>query len=112
MQNSCKDDFNTTFSSYQQMQDYHEQLEKNSQWKRSKISDLSVVALSVESPLLKNPGAFAAGTSTEAVEDTAQNLGLAIWVDGKLYPVRMTAYKSLLDRAKIGGTVLPKLTRE
>lgn len=112
MQNSCKDDFNTTFSSYQQMQDYHEQLEKNSQWKRSKISDLSVVALSAESPLLKNLGAFAAGTSAEAVEDTAQNLGLAIWVDGKLYPVRMTAYKSLLDRAKIGGTVLPKLTRE
>ena len=112
MQNSCKDDFYTTFSSYQQMQDYHEQLEINSQWKRSKISDLSVVALSAESPLLKNPGAFAAGTSTEAVEDTAQNLGLAIWVDGKLYPVRVTAYKSLLDRAKIGGTVLPKLTRE
>ena len=25
-------------------------------------------------------------------------------VNGELYPVRMTAYKSLLDRAKIGGT--------
>lgn len=24
-------------------------------------------------------------------------------VNGELYPVRMTAYKSLLDRAKIGG---------
>lgn len=25
-------------------------------------------------------------------------------VNGELYPMRMTAYKSLLDRAKIGGT--------
>ena len=33
-------------------------------------------------------------------------------VNGELYPVRMTAYKSLLDRAKIGGTALPKLSRE
>ena len=33
-------------------------------------------------------------------------------VNGELYPVRLTAYKSLLDRAKIGGTALPKLSRE
>ena len=33
-------------------------------------------------------------------------------VNGELYPVRVTAYKSLLDRAKIGGTALPKLSRE
>ena len=33
-------------------------------------------------------------------------------VNGELYPVHMTAYKSLLDRAKIGGTALPKLSRE
>lgn len=37
-------------------------------------------------------------------KDTAENLGLAMRVNGELYPVRMTAYKSLLDRAKIGGT--------
>lgn len=54
----------------------------------------------------------AAGTSEEAVKDTAENLGLAMRVNGELYPVRMTAYKSLLDRAKIGGTALPRLSRE
>lgn len=46
------------------------------------------------------------------MEDTAENLGLAVRVDGELYPARMTAYKSLLDRAKIGGNSLPKLHRE
>jgi hypothetical protein len=64
------------------------------------------------SPLYGNLSAFAAGTSAESIEDTAENLGLAMQVDGALYPVRMTAYKSLLDRAKIGGTALPKLSRE
>ena len=33
-------------------------------------------------------------------------------IDGALYPIRTTAYKSLLDRAKISGTVLPKLSRK
>ena len=28
------------------------------------------------------------------------------------YPVRSTAYKSLLDRAKISGSALPKLSRQ
>lgn len=32
--------------------------------------------------------------------------------DSECYPLRMTAYKSLLDRAKIGGTALPKLGRD
>lgn len=41
-----------------------------------------------------------------------QNLGLAVQVGSEYYPIRMTAYKSLLDRAKIGGTALPKLSRE
>lgn len=110
MQN-CQDNFYTTFGSYLQIQDYHEQQAKDSQWRHCKVSDLSVEPLSKTSPLFGNLSAFAAGTSTDAVEDTANNLGLAIRVDGELYPVRMTAYKSLLDRAKIGGTALPKLDR-
>ena len=33
-------------------------------------------------------------------------------VDGNIYPVRSTAYKTLLDRAKINGSALPKLSRK
>ncbi len=45
------------------------------------------------------------------MEDTAQNLGLAMRVFGELYPIRTTSYKTLLDRAKLGGSVLSKLSR-
>ncbi|MCM1508985.1 MAG: hypothetical protein NC177_17895 [Ruminococcus flavefaciens] len=108
----CQDNYFTTFSSYLMLLDYHTEQAKNSQWVKSKVSDLQVEPLGKTSKLISDLPAFALGTTQEAVDDTAENLGLAMRVDGKLYPMRMTAYKSLLDRAKISGTALPKLNRE
>ncbi len=110
MQN-CQDNYSTTFSSYETMHDYHEEQAKKSQWLTCRVDELQVEPLDSSSPLYGNLSAFAPGTSLDAVEDTASNLGLAMQVGGSLYPMRMTAYKSLLDRAKIGGTALPKLSR-
>ena len=107
----CEDSYYVTFSSYLGLLDFHQEQAKGSQWTRCRVNSLGVEALDEASPLYGSLGAFAAGTTTEAVEDTAKNLGLAIRVYGVRYPVRMTAYKSLLDRAKIGGTALPKLPR-
>lgn len=112
MQKTCQDNFFTNFSSYAAMFDYHDEQARNSQWIRSKVSDLQIEPLGRTSSLYGNLSAFAAGTTQEAVDDTAKNLGLAMRINGELYPIRMTAYKSLLDRAKIGGTALPKLSRE
>ena len=112
MLKTCEDNYSTTFHSYGDMESYHEQMSAESQWHRCRVNELYIEPLDQKSPLLGNLSAFAAGTSADAVEDTAHHLGLAMRVGGSLYPVRMTAYKSLLDRAKIGGTVLPKLSRE
>lgn len=112
MQITCKDNYWNTFDSYAAMINYHEEQSKQSLWVRSKVNNLQVEPLGKTSALSGNLSAFAAGTTQEAVDDTADNLGLAMRVDGDLYPVRMTAYKSLLERAKIGGTALPKLKRE
>jgi len=65
----------------------------------------------VSSTLYASPTLFATGVSEDAIKDTASNLGLAIQIQGDYYPLRMTAYKGLLDRAKISGTALPKLHR-
>ena len=111
MNNTCLDSYSTTFSDRQAMQSYHEGLTKESLWQHCKVNELHVEPLDEASPLYFAPEAFAAGTSTDAVEDTAKNLGLAILVNGGLYPVRTTAYKSLLDRAKISGNALTKLKR-
>ena len=110
MQN-CLDAYQTTFETFEQMHSHHQNLEKNSQWLRCKDNSLHIAALDKTSALYGDRTAFAEGVSNEAVEDTADHLGLAIKVEGEWYPLRETAYKSLLDRAKISGTSLLKLSR-
>lgn len=108
----CEDNFSTMFSTYDAMQRYHEGLSSGSQWHRCKVKELHIEPLDKASGLYASPASFASGVSTEAIEDTVQNLGLAVQVGSEYYPIRMTAYKSLLDRAKISGTALAKLSRE
>lgn len=109
---SCHDNFEANFDNYPSMLSYHQALSMASSWHRCKVKDLHVEPLDPTSPLYGHPSAFAAGTSEEAIEDTAANLGLALNVDGNIYPVRSTAYKTLIERAKVGGTALPKLSRK
>ena len=108
----CQDGFYTTFGSYPTMRDYHEKQSKDSQWVRCKVNELQIEPLDANSPLYSCSLPMALGVTRDAVDDTAENLGLAMDIDGAIYPIRTTAYKSLLDRAKIGGTVLPKLSRK
>ena len=108
----CHDNYATTFDDYPAMLSYHKALSVGSHWRTCKVKDLHVEPLDGTSPLYGRPTAFAAGTSEEAVSDTVENLGLALSVDGTIYPGRSTAYKTLLDRAKINGSALPKLSRK
>ena len=109
---SCHDNFEANFDNYPSMLCYHQALSMASSWRRCKVKDLHVEPLDPTSPLYGHPAAFAAGTSEDAIKDTAANLGLALNVDGNIYPVRGTAYKTLTERAKINGTALPKLSRK
>ncbi len=111
MQQPCQDSYCTTFGSLALMMDYHKRQSETSKWARMPVSTLRVLPLDKESMDAENL-AFAESVSQTAIEDTAQNLGLAAETADGLYPVRDTAYKSLIDRAKINGTVLPKLARE
>lgn len=108
----CQDAYFTTFSTILCLMDYHQTQMKESQWQREQVNHLSIAPLDEHSPLYGSLSSFASVVSPEAIEDTAKNLGLAIKVDGMYYPIRETAWKSLLDRAKIGGTALPKLSRD
>lgn len=112
MQNTCMDSFTTNFGSFPMMLGYHQELTKNSEWVQCPITELSVEPLDRASEGVWNIDLFADGTSALAVEDTVANLGLALRVNGGLHPVRETAYKGLLDRAKISGSALAKLNRK
>ena len=94
------------------MLSYHEKIRTDSRWERTEVKNLEVAALDKASPLFNDTTSFDSSVSRDAIEDTAENLKLAIKVKDKFFPLRDTAYKSLLDRAKVGGSALPKLPRE
>lgn len=112
MPQAYQDSYTVNFHSFADMMTYHAEQAKYSQWEREEVTSLHVEPLDESSPLFSDITAFAVGTSEDALKDTAKNLGLAIRLRGQHYPVRNTAYKSLLDRAKIGGNSLPKLRRQ
>lgn len=112
MMQKCQDGYYVTFSSLLSLEDYNNERESHTKWTRCPVNTLKVKALDKASPLYANTSAFAGGVTADAIEDTAENLGLAMEVDGENYPIRDTAYKSLLDRAKISGNSLAKLERK
>ena len=83
MQNQCQDNFSTTFTTYGEMQLYHEQLAKDSQWQRCKVSDLHVEPLDRKSPLFSDMSAFALGTSFLPYRQRLQN-----WCPGRMRTYR------------------------
>ena len=107
-----QDSYTVSFHSLADMMTYHAEQAKSSMWERTEVNNLCVEPLDEDSPLYGDPSQFNTTVSEDAVKDTARNLGLAIMTCGRLYPVRDTAYKSLVDRAKIYGTALPKLRRK
>ena len=108
----CCDSYHTQFSAFPDLLSYHEKVRADSRWERMEVKNLQVAALDKNSPLFADADLFDASVSEEAIQDTAENLKLAIKVGDKFFPLRDTAYKSLLDRAKISGSALPKLPRE
>ena len=112
MVKSCCDSYHTQFSAFPDMLSYHEKIRTDSRWERTEVKNLEVAALDKASPLFNDTTSLDSSVSRDAIEDTAENLKLAIKVKDKFFPLRDTAYKSLLDRAKVGGSALPKLPRE
>jgi len=107
----CLDGFHTSFPDFGAMFDYHKLQSTHSIWERTEVKKLRVAPLDKTSSLYGDLSRFAPGVSEDAVTDTANNLGLAIKLGEHYYPVRGTAFKSLADRAKIGGSALPKLKK-
>ena len=108
----CLDSYHTSFTDFGAMFDYHKLQSENSRWERTQIKSLRVEPLDKTSSLYGDLSLFAPGVSTDAVTDTADNLGLAIKLEDHYYPLRDIAFKSLADRAKISGSALPKLKKK
>lgn len=110
--NPCCDSYNVQFNTFPDMLNYQVKVRTDSRWERTEVKNLRIAALDKTSPLFSDPSCFDSSVSEEAIQDTAENLKLALKFGDKFFPLRDTAYKGLLDRARISGTALPKLSRE
>ena len=87
MVKSCCDSYHTQFSDFSAMLNYHEHVRKSSLWERTEVKKLQVAALDKTSPLYEDTDSFDPSVSRDAVEDTAENLKLAIKLRDKFFPL-------------------------
>ena len=112
----CLDEYNESFTDLSAMFRYFNRQQTHSKWQTCPVPKLRLEPLDTETPA--NRADYAPDVSDDAIKDTAKGIGLAGFVTDPatntqvLYPIRKTAYKSMLDRAKLNGTVLPKLSRK
>ena len=103
------DKFSTSFSSPGDFLRFLGERAKNSSWLTAKSKDLTFEAMDkVDTTEL-----FGSVTSSdEALMDTMENTSLLMTVHGSKYPVRSCALKTVLERARISGTALNKVSRD
>ena len=103
------DKFSTSFSSPGDFLRFLGERAKNSSWLTAKSKDLTFEAMDKVDPT----ELFGSVTSSdEALMDTMENTSLLMTVHGSKYPVRSCALKTVLERARISGTALNKVSRD
>ena len=108
----CSDSFQTHFSTFEDMYGFHTDLSTATHWRYVPLSSLLFFPLSKDTDLAAISIPFHPDVSEEAVTDTMENTRLAVSIDDHLWPVRDTAYKTILDRARVNGNSLPKISKE
>ena len=105
--NQICDSYHTHFSNIDDMMAFWNYQNECEQWISVPVPELSIVP--IDGPKFAEWGA---DVDLLSIDDTRSNTGLAIVVKNRVYPLGSTAIKSLLDRAKISGSVLSKLQHE
>lgn len=103
------DGFQTTFASTKEMLDFLANRGASSQWIRKPTRMLRLIPLEKEADKLKGTSG---NSMDDILEDTEKNTNLLLKVNGKAYPVRDCAIKTILSRARVGGYGLRDLETE
>lgn len=94
------DGFQTTFANTKEMLDFLAIRRENSQWIRKPTRMLRLLPLEKEADNMKRSSR---NSMDEILEDTEHNTNLLLKVNGKSYPVRDCAIKTILSRARVNG---------
>lgn len=107
-----QDDYQAAFTGEENFLDFLREREHEAQWWREQASTLKFVPLeegSVITGLLKS--IFSMNGKEDILEDTMAHTGLMLKLDEDFYPVRSCAVKTIMNRARISGNGLTKVSK-
>lgn len=106
------DQFSRDFLSQTHFLDFLHDTRERSGWTRQRAKDLSVLALDEDAPvtqLLRKQ--YELTEQTDLLDDTIQNTGLMLCADEQVTPIRSCAIKTILERARINGNALSRVSK-
>ena len=106
------DNFRCTFRDSDQLLDFLKERKDNSLWMVAPSQSLQFT------PLVKDTEIgnlymqlYQSNGKAEILADTMENTSLMLSVNGENYPVRSCALKTILERARISGNALNKVSK-
>ncbi len=104
------DNFSQSFVSPGDFLSFLGERARNSSWMTARSRDLAFEAMDNDTPASGTLPQIT-GSSDEILRDTMENTRLLLKVNGDSYPVRSCALKSVLERARISGYALSKVSK-
>lgn len=111
MNGLVQDNFQTTFKSYAPFKGFLDEVGRQSSWFSTDVADLYFQHIE-GLPLRATDYAADYLCDPAAIEDTMRHTRLLLKIRGEYYPLRNCALKSTLDRVKVSGNSLKKLSKE
>lgn len=106
------DNFGTTFTEENSFLQFLKERYWNSWWQVKPASNLHFIALDEESKDVdQTVDEYRQLKMEDVIKDTMENTRLLLKAECRSYPVRSCAIKSILDRAKVGGSALSKVEK-
>lgn len=106
------DSFSQVFSEAGDFLSFLHERARNSRWMMAPSRDLSFEALEQDQIASGITAQYGSKDSYDVLLDTMANTRLLMKVNGDCYPVRSCALKSVLERARISGYALNKVSKE
>ena len=111
--NIYADNYSCSFSDPSEFLDFLKERQDNSRWMVTPSRDIVFESLEKDTPmgdlylkLYEHEG------RAEIIADTMENTNLLLKVNGETYPVRSCAIKTILERARISGHALNKVSKK
>ena len=107
------DGFEKSFSNQSELLGFLKGIDGKTIWDRKKAKEIRFIAMDPESETVKQLAErYKQRGMEDVISDTIKNAKLMLSVEGEIYPIRKTAFKTIYERARVSGNSLGEIPRE